>query len=193
MGGWQELPLSPCSNGLQSSSCTLNLSSLILFLNFFLKKRKDDLQCRVSVRCMPQGIRFTYTWKYIFLPFQILFPYRLIENTEYSSLWSTVSPCCSCTFIFIYLFIFKSLFIWLCWVLLVACSVSVAACGILFPDQGSNPGPLHWELWVLSTGPPGKSPVHVHLYVVYTELFHQEIPHLILKQRRHPWADECKR
>ena len=24
----------------------------------------------------------------------------------------------------------------------------------LFPDQGSNLGPLHWELGVLATGPP---------------------------------------
>ena len=30
------------------------------------------------------------------------------------------------------------LFIWLHWVL-------VAACGIYFPDQGSNLGPLHWK------------------------------------------------
>ena len=27
----------------------------------------------------------------------------------------------------------------------------------LVPDQGSNPGPLHWECGVLTTGPPGKS------------------------------------
>ena len=33
----------------------------------------------------------------------------------------------------------------------------VAACTIQFPDQGSNPGPLHWECRVLPTGPPGKS------------------------------------
>ena len=33
----------------------------------------------------------------------------------------------------------------------------VAACGIYFPNQGSNPGPLHWEHRVLATGPPGKS------------------------------------
>ena len=26
---------------------------------------------------------------------------------------------------------------------------------IWFPGQGSNPGPLHWELGVLGTGPPG--------------------------------------
>ena len=41
------------------------------------------------------------------------------------------------------------LFIWLYWVLVVACE-------ILFPDQGLNPGPLHWEFGVLITGPLGK-------------------------------------
>ena len=46
-------------------------------------------------------------------------------------------------------FIF-SLFIWLHWVL--SCSMQD-----LVPDQESNPGPLHWELRVLATGPPGKS------------------------------------
>ena len=39
---------------------------------------------------------------------------------------------------------------WLHWVL-------VAACGIYFPDQESNPSPLHWKLTVLACGPPGKS------------------------------------
>ena len=33
----------------------------------------------------------------------------------------------------------------------------VAAFGILFPDQGSNTGPLHWERGVLASRPPGKS------------------------------------
>ena len=37
--------------------------------------------------------------------------------------------------------------------------VLVAACGIWFPDQRLNLGPLHWERGVLPTGPPGKSPV----------------------------------
>ena len=45
----------------------------------------------------------------------------------------------------------KKLFIWLCQVL-------AAACGIQFPVQGSNLGPLLWEHRVLATGPPGKSP-----------------------------------
>lgn len=32
-----------------------------------------------------------------------------------------------------------------------------AACGNEFPDQGSSPGPLHWELGISATGSPGKS------------------------------------
>ena len=47
-------------------------------------------------------------------------------------------------FIFIYLFI-------------CLCQVFVAALRIQFPGQGSNLEPLHWELKVLATGPPGKS------------------------------------
>ena len=35
--------------------------------------------------------------------------------------------------------------------------VLVVACGIQFPDQGSNPAPLYWEHRVLATGPPGNS------------------------------------
>ena len=37
--------------------------------------------------------------------------------------------------------------------LVVECKLLVAECGILFPDKGSNPGPLHWENGVLATGP----------------------------------------
>ena len=48
------------------------------------------------------------------------------------------------------IFFKKYLFIWVSWVF-------VAACGIQFPDQGSNPGLLHWECRVLAMGPPGKS------------------------------------
>ena len=35
-------------------------------------------------------------------------------------------------------------------------SIFTAAGGIYFPDQGSNPGPEHWEHRGLATGPPGK-------------------------------------
>ena len=34
----------------------------------------------------------------------------------------------------------------------------VAVRGTRFPDQGSNPGPLHWEHGVLPTRPSGRSP-----------------------------------
>ena len=36
-------------------------------------------------------------------------------------------------------------------------NLSVVACGIQFPDQRSNLGPLCWEHRVLATGPTGKS------------------------------------
>ena len=38
-----------------------------------------------------------------------------------------------------------------------ACELPAAACGIQFPDQGSNLGPLHWESRILTTVPPVKS------------------------------------
>ena len=41
-------------------------------------------------------------------------------------------------------------FIWLCRVLVVTCRIK-------FPDQGRNPGLLHWEHRLLATGPPEKS------------------------------------
>ena len=48
------------------------------------------------------------------------------------------------------------LIIWLYWVLVVACAIK-------FPDQSSNPGPLHWERGVLAIGPPGSPcPVFSH-------------------------------
>ena len=36
--------------------------------------------------------------------------------------------------------------------------------GSYFPDQGLNPHPLHWKRRVLTTGPPGKSPVLVPIF-----------------------------
>ena len=36
-------------------------------------------------------------------------------------------------------------------------ALGLVACGIQFLDQSSNPGPLHWEYDVLTTGPLGKS------------------------------------
>ena len=57
------------------------------------------------------------------------------------------------------------------WVLVVACKIFlVVACGIHFPDQRSNPGPLHWEPRVLANGPPGKS-----LHSLLTQFFHKTL------------------
>ena len=38
-----------------------------------------------------------------------------------------------------------------------ALTIIVAACRIQFPGPGLNPGPLHWEHGVVTTGSPGKS------------------------------------
>ena len=45
----------------------------------------------------------------------------------------------------------KKLLIWLCRVL-------VAACGIQCPDQGWNPGPVHWEFGVFALDHQGSPP-----------------------------------
>ena len=53
--------------------------------------------------------------------------------------------------------IFKYLFLFIYY--LFGCTESyLQHVGSKFPDQGLKPGPLHWELRVLATGPPGKSP-----------------------------------
>ena len=59
----------------------------------------------------------------------------------------------------------RNFFIWLCWVLVAALGISnlhctirglsVAVCGIQFPNQGSNPCPLQ-SCAVSTTEPPGK-------------------------------------
>jgi hypothetical protein len=53
-----------------------------------------------------------------------------------------------------------------------ACEPLVEACGIWFPDQKSNPGPLHWEHGVLAFGPPGKSQHHIisSIHIHYVSL-----------------------
>ena len=50
----------------------------------------------------------------------------------------------------------------------VALGPLVVACGLSFPDQGSNLGPLHWELEVLAPGTPAKSQEDL----VYPKLFY---------------------
>ena len=47
------------------------------------------------------------------------------------------------------------------------CAVLGAACGIYFPDQRSNPGPLHWEHWNLSHWTTKEVP---HILLLQTKL-----------------------
>ena len=49
------------------------------------------------------------------------------------------------------------LFIWLCRVLIAACRIFIVAVGSRVLPRNRTPGPLHWKLRVLTTGPPGKS------------------------------------
>ena len=49
----------------------------------------------------------------------------------------------------------------------------------LVPCQGLNPGPLHWELGALATGPPGKSPSSLVL----------DPPLWLYENRRRPWIN----
>ena len=41
--------------------------------------------------------------------------------------------------------VFLILFIWLRVFFIATYELLVAACGIQFPNQGANPGPLHWQ------------------------------------------------
>ena len=58
----------------------------------------------------------------------------------------------------------------------------VAACGIWFPDQGSNLGPLHWECRVLATGPPGK-PQQLSHFCTHICLWPSRVPRPPAQQR----------
>ena len=51
----------------------------------------------------------------------------------------------------------------------------VAACGHNFPDQESNPGPVHWELGVWAPGPPRRSLVICFLFNI-SGVLHGSIP-----------------
>ena len=54
-------------------------------------------------------------------------------------------------------FLKKYSFFWLPWVLVAACGIFCCCMQGLVSWPGIEPGPLHWELRVLDTGPPGKS------------------------------------
>ena len=66
--------------------------------------------------------------------------FQLPFNTDFCFLFKKI-------YIYIYIYLF----------IIYPHQVLVGSCGVYFPDQGSNLGPLHWECGVLATGPPGKS------------------------------------
>ena len=57
-------------------------------------KIEPQLMCNVmQVSGTQQSNSITHIYVYIYILFQILFPYRLLQNTECSSLCHTVGPC----------------------------------------------------------------------------------------------------
>ena len=52
-----------------------------------------------------------------------------------------------------------------CRVFIAVCKFLVVACGIQYPDQGSNLSLLHWDLGVLATGWPGKSYSQIYNHI----------------------------
>ena len=62
------------------------------------------------------------------------------------------------------------------------------ACGIQFPDQGLNPGPLHWERGVLATEPPEKSfsDRFSNANSTYEESIHSSFLYLTKNQHKTP-------
>ena len=54
----------------------------------------------------------------------------------------------------------------------------LVACGIWSPNQGSNPGPLHWEHGVLVTGLPGKPVEPVFYNYKWNIILNHPVVHL---------------
>ena len=52
-------------------------------LNYFFNWSTVDLQCHISFKHTSQWLLYIYV-KYIYILFQILFPYRLLQNIEYN-------------------------------------------------------------------------------------------------------------
>ena len=71
------------------------------------------------------------------------------------------------------------------------CGMRTLSCSMWnwFPDQGSNPGPLHWEHRVLATGPPGKSPGHTFkLTSLFSEMYGTHEFCLSRQEKKKTWT-----
>ena len=64
------------------------------------------------------------------------------------------------------------------------CKLLVVACGIQFPNQGLNLGPLHWDPGVLAMGPPGKSPTLVLVSSLLFKLIFFNVYHFSNKSHK---------
>ena len=96
LAGSQMLHLGKCAQKL-SQHVFLNLTFLlgcewvVRYLGYFRVRAMDHLKVRTYGK--RDYIIYIYIYIYIHIPFQILFPYRLLQNIEYSSLCSTVGTC----------------------------------------------------------------------------------------------------
>ena len=125
---------------------------------WFLVRGVTSLQDRL--RAVPSPLPSTITY---WVPPESTGSQRTRETSIHSSIPSWMEGNESGSFFFF--------LIWLCRVLVAAHGIFswgmqdllavsyelVEPCGIQFPDQGSNPGPLLCEPGVLATGPPGES------------------------------------
>ena len=84
---------------------------------------------------------------------------------------SSFSP----TYMQLFFFFLIRLLIWFC-------QVFLGPCRIQFLDQGSNPGPQHWECGILHTGPPGRS-----LYATFVPFCLQQSTELYLQLFIYLW------
>ena len=90
LSNWTELNLGLCS---VVNYVVLLKNTLFIYYLFII-----DLQCYVSFRHTAKWFSYTYTYIWVF--FQIIFPYRLLENIQYSSLCYTPGPCWVIYFIY---------------------------------------------------------------------------------------------
>ena len=76
---------------------------------------------------------------------QRVFELELLQNYLGTQACSQVGP--KCVFLIFFQVVLTFFFFFF----------GVAVCRILVPNQGLNPGPLHWKCRILTTGVPGKS------------------------------------
>ena len=82
-------------SGCEGSGCFVVFGPYTIFYFIFIFKNWSivDLPCCVSFSCRAKWFSYIYTYICIYILFQIIFPCRLLQNIEYSSLCYTVSSC----------------------------------------------------------------------------------------------------